>query len=68
MISDELRKKYQEVDLEEEYKRKFNRSAPYYDMASKVKPIEVWEDIMIEALEEGRPYEVEYSDDPDVLY
>ena len=68
MISDKLKEKYIDVDLEKEYQETFKESAPYYDMGNGHRPIEEWEEIMIKALEEGESYEEEISSDPDVLY
>lgn len=68
MISRDLKEKYKNVDLEEAYKKKFNQSAPYYDMAAETRPMKEWEEIMIKAIEANKPYEVEYSDDPNISY
>lgn len=61
-----MTKKLIGLKLEKEYEKVFNRPAPYYDMAAEHKPMKEWEQIMLKALKEGKPYEVEY--DPDVLY
>lgn len=67
-MDENLKKKYENVDLESLYEERFGESAPYYNLASEYKSISEWKEIMINAIEKGEPYEVQESYDPDTMY
>lgn len=57
--------KYANIDLEMVYETMFDVSAPYYDMTAEYKTIEEWEEIMIYAIENKKPFESNFVDDVD---
>lgn len=61
-------KRYEGVNISKLYEDKFGIPAPYYDFAAEYRTMEDWEEIMIKAIEKGKPHKIEYSNDPNILY
>lgn len=60
--------KYKGLNICVLYEEQFEESVPFYDMAAEHKTDDEWTEIIINALEEGKPYEVDIPTDPDTLY